>query len=318
MFPDPSPRVVILLAAYQGARFIRAQLDSLVAQRHGNWRLVVADDGSGDGTPRIVRQFARDNPGRDVTLISGPRQGATRNFLGLVAQVEPREWLAWCDQDDLWLPDRLSRGIGALRDRRGPAAHACRTIICGQDLVPLGPAPLFCRAASFRNALVQACLPGNTTLCNAAAAALMRRAASAAAAAGVVSHDWWTYQLLTGAGAAVIRDPAQTVLYRQHPGNVMGRNDTLHGRAARLTQLGKGDYGAWLHANQRALTAAHELLTPENRALLDGFGRALRVRGPQAALLLVRLGVYRQTRAGTAALLAAALAGRLRDKAPSA
>ena len=308
------PRIAILMATFDGGRFLRAQLDSLVGQTVTGWRLVVSDDGSRDDTRAIVAAFAAANPGREVALIEGPRQGATRNFLHLAGQVRAGEWLAWCDQDDVWLPDRLARGVAALTAEGPPALHACRTILCAEDLTPLGPAPLYARPASFRNALVQACTPGNTTLVNPAGAALLASAAQAAAQAGVVSHDWFTYQLIAGAGGAVIRDPAQTVLYRQPPRNVMGRNDTLRARLARAALLGGGDYGSWLAANTAALRAVADRLTATNRQVLRDFGKALGSPGPVAAARLARLGVYRQTRTGTAALLAAAAAGRLRQR----
>lgn len=310
--PDGSARVMIGLGSYDGARFLAAQLDSLAAQTWTRWRLVVSDDGSTDGTRDIVARFAAAHPTRDVQLIEGPRQGATRNFLHLVDQAAPDEWLAFCDQDDVWLPERLDRGMAQIGGTSGPAATASRTIICDDELRPLAPAPLFSRPAGFRNALVQACLPGNTFLANPDAVAILKAGAGAAAAAGVVSHDWWAYQLLSGAGATIIRDPARTVLYRQHRGNVMGRNDTMRARLARVALLGAGAYGQWLHDNCTALQGGRDLLTAENTGHLDRFQAALQAPGPAAAGRLMRLGVYRQTRAGTAALLAAALAGRLR------
>lgn len=398
--PDMPPQIAILLASYQGARHIAAQLDSLAAQDYRHWRLVVSDDGSTDDTIGIVRGFAAAHPGHEVTIVDGPREGATRNFLSLIAAVRPGEALAYCDQDDVWLPDRLSRGVRAIEAvaagdrppgidavgddsppagpqptgmapgnvarappdvppagagsfacppvfaetlpagdslRAGvapPAAdavhassgtsaaatpppgaravlHVTRTTICDSDLRPLRPAPLYRRPPGFRNALIQACTPGNTTLVNPAGVAILRAGAEAAARADIVSHDWWTYQLISGAEGLVIRDPAQTVLYRQHRGNVMGRNDTPRAMLARISRLGAGHYGDWLRSNLVALEGARALLTPENRAVLDGFAAALRAPGPRAATELARLGLYRQTVAGTAAFYAAAAMGRL-------
>nr|WP_254368079.1 glycosyltransferase [Paracoccus sp. Z118] len=304
-----------MLASFDGGRFIGAQLDSLAAQGWPDWRLVVSDDGSSDGTRDIVGEFARRHPDRDIRLVDGPRQGATRNFLSLLEQAAPDEWIAFCDQDDAWLPQRLERGLRMIGAASGPAATSSRTLICDDALRPVTPAPLFRRPPAFRNALVQACLPGNTFLANPQAAALLRGGAAAAAQAGVISHDWWAYQLLTGAGALVVRDPEPTVLYRQHHGNVMGRNDTLRARLARIAMLGSGDYGGWLQANIRALQGARGLLTPENAALLDCFEAALAAPGPLAAARLKRMGLHRQTAAGTLALLVAAAAGKLRPVA---
>ena len=311
-------QVAILLASFNGAPHIACQLDSLAAQDWRAWRLVVSDDGSTDATRGLVEDFAQRHPGRDIRIVEGPRDGATRNFLSLLAHAEPGEWLAFCDQDDAWLPHRLSRGMAVLASGAAPpdrpAATSSRTIICDENLRELAPAPLYTRPPSFRNALVQACMPGNTFLANPAAAALLREGAAAAFEAGVISHDWWAYQLLSGAGARLVRDPQTTVLYRQHRGNVMGRNDTWRARLARMAMLGAGDYGTWLRANVAALQGARHLLDPANRDLLDGFAEALTAPGPVAAARMARMGLYRQTSTGTAALLAAAAAGRLRER----
>ena len=75
-----------------------------------------------------------------------------------------------------------------------------------------------------------------------------------------VGQDAGVLELLTGAGALVVRDPEPTVLYRQHHGNVMGRNDTPRAILARLGRLGAGDYGTWLRQNVAALQVARDLL----------------------------------------------------------
>ena len=300
------------MASYNGARFIRPQLESIGRQSATNWRLLVSDDGSTDETRQIVGDFARCYEPGQVELIDGPRQGATRNFLHLTRRADPDGWLAYSDQDDAWLPDRLARGIAFLSGQRGPAIYAARTTICDENLIPITPAPAFPGPFTFRNALIQACLPGNTILMNSAALRLLQAGAPAADAANVVSHDWWAYQLLSAAGAAIKRDTAQVLLYRQHPDNVMGRNDTTRAKAARVSMLFDGSFAGWLARNQQALEPVAGLMLPENRALLQGFGQVILASGPKALRDMRAMGLYRQTRMGTAAVLAAALAGRLR------
>ncbi|RQP06668.1 MAG: glycosyltransferase [Paracoccus sp. BP8] len=306
------PPITIVMASYNGGRFIRPQLDSLVAQSVANWRLIVSDDGSTDGTRQMVSDFARTRPAGQVELIDGPGLGSTRNFLQLTRRVERGGWLAYADQDDVWLPDRLARGVSFLTGRQGPAIYAARTTICDEALNPVAPAPHFPGPFGFRNALIQACLPGNTILANGAAVRLLQSAAPAAESADIVSHDWWAYQLLSGAGADIMRDRAQVLLYRQHPGNLMGRNDTARARAARVSMLMDGRFADWLFRNQQALEPVAHLLLPSNRRLLHRFGDMLCSSGPRAFAEILRMRLYRQTRAGTLAVLAAALAGRLR------
>ena len=132
---------------------------------------------------------------------------------------------------------------------------------------------------------------------------------------GVESHDWWLYQIVSGAGMGIIRDDAEVLLYRQHGDNLKGRNDTIPAMKARLGQLFAGNYGGWVHDNVDALSAASELLTTENRMVLARFDLALTQPGWRMAREFARLGLRRQTKWGTAALYAAALAGRLRRAA---
>lgn len=306
----PKP-VTILLASFCGARFIRVQLDSIAAQTYRSWRLIVSDDGSHDETRQIVRDFAMEHTPGQVVLIDGPGQGATRNFLHLIRQAPTGIALAFADQDDQWFPDKLSRAMAAVSIVDGPAHYAARTVIADQDLRPLQDSPLYSRPRCFRNALVQACMAGNCSVFNPAAAMLLKEAVEAAEAADIESHDWWAYLLTSGAGASIIHDPQPALLYRQHGHSEMGRNDTPRAMARRLGLLFSGDYGKWLVSNIRALDGARHLLTPESRQLLDDFNQTIQQSGLAVAFHMRRLGLYRQTRASTAALYSAAVLGRL-------
>lgn len=308
--------VTILLASYRGASFIQAQLDSIAGQTHRNWRLVVSDDGSDDGTREIAAAFAERRPSGQVRIIDGPRRGATQNFLHLLSAA-PGGMIAFCDQDDVWFPDKLGRAVAVLSRHEGPAHYAARTIITDAALVPIKESRHFRQPLGFRNALVQAIMAGNTSVFNAQATAILRRCAPEAQARNIESHDWWAYQITSGTGAALIHDPRPALFYRQHARSVMGRNDTAAAMSQRIAMLLAGDYGGWLAANHAALDAVRSELLPENRQILDRFGTALRQQGPLAASSMARLGLYRQTGAGTAALFAAALLGRLRQRATS-
>ncbi|MTH63268.1 glycosyltransferase family 2 protein [Paracoccus shanxieyensis] len=306
------PLITIIMATRNGADYLPTQLDSILGQSFPDWQLIVSDDGSTDATRQIVARYADQLGDGRIRLTDGPCQGATANFLQLLEKVEGDSWFAYCDQDDLWQPDKLARAVAHLSQRTGPAVYAARTTICDHDLHPLAPAPHFPGPFGLRNALIQACLPGNTTVANAAALRLLQRGIVAATQAKIVSHDWWTYQLLAGAGADIFRDKAQVVLYRQHSANVMGRNDTTRARAARFGMLFDGQFAGWLAQNQAALEPVSHLFTAENQRLLRQFGCFLDASGPRAAMLMLRMGLYRQTRSGTLAVNAAALAGRLR------
>lgn len=311
-----TPRVTILMALYNGAAHLQAQLDSFAAQDWAGWDLLVSDDGSRDAGPEIVRAFATAHPGHDVRRIAGPQQGFARNFLHLIAQAGDVSAVAISDHDDVWLPAKLSRAMAVLADhpQDRPLLYCARTHIVAPDLTPLALSPRWPRPFGFANALVQNVAAGNTIVLNRAALRLAQEAGRRAAAAGaedVAAHDWWLYQIVTGAGGLVVRDDEPVLLYRQHPKNEMGRNDTLAAWRARLAKVLSGTFANWNSRNVAALTAAGDLLTPEARHLLADFAR-LRQRGIWGRLAgLRRAGLYRQTRGAQAALWLAAALGRI-------
>ncbi len=303
--------VAILMALYNGAANVEAQLASYAEQTHQNWSLIVSDDGSGDDGPDRVQEFARRSPNR-VTILRGPGLGFVRNFLNLLSVVSPdTPFAALSDQDDVWLPDKLARATSRLADLPDgrPGLYTGRTLICDRFLRPLRVSPRYALPPSFANSLVQNIGGGNTMVLNRAALDLVQNTASLAC--GVAAHDWWLYQLVTGAGGHVFYDPEPAVLYRQHGANLIGANDTARASAARLARLLQGRFRDWNTANMAALGRVTHWLTPEARETLSAF-EGVRVGGAFSRLsALRRAGVYRQTGRGDAALRIAAVLNRI-------
>lgn len=317
--PNP-PEICILMAVWNGADYLPHQLQSIALQSHGRWHLVASDDGSTDDTLSILRRFA--DFGHRVTCLPAPSQqdagyaAATENFMSLIRRwpqvASPNSWMAFADQDDIWLPDKLDRAITALQNLPPgqPAMYCSRTWIADANGVadrlsnhrPLGP--------SFNNALVQNIAHGNTIVLNAAAATLAHKAAQTAPPQ-VSAHDWWLYLLMSGAGAHIISDAAPTLLYRQHGRNLVGANDTIPAKVKRVLRMLRGDFEAWNTMNIQAMTAARAYLTPANQRLLDQFTQMR--RRPLLARLqaMHRLPVYRQTRGNHAMLWLATLLRRV-------
>ncbi len=79
--------VLILMATHNGGSFLAEQLDSIAAQSHADWRLMVSDDASSDNTPAVLQAFRDARPAGQVTLVSGPGRGAAANFRSLIRQA---------------------------------------------------------------------------------------------------------------------------------------------------------------------------------------------------------------------------------------
>jgi glycosyltransferase involved in cell wall biosynthesis len=308
---DGTGHVAILMAMHNGAATLGAQLESFLGQSHDDWSLIVSDDRSRDDSVDRIRAFAACS-GRSVSLLPGPGLGFAQNFLHLIRAAGPYvPFAALSDQDDVWLPGKLSRALQHLQavPEGRPALYSGRTVICDAALKPLRRSPEFTLPPGFRNALVQSIGGGNTMVMNRAALDLAQE--TARHARGIVAHDWWLYQIVTGAGGQVFHDPEPMVLYRQHAGNLIGANDTALASLSRLVLVLRGRFRGWNTANLRALEAASHWLTPEAREVLGAF-RSLRSRSPAMRLRALKaLGLYRQTRRGNIALAIAALLNRL-------
>lgn len=306
------------MATCNGAKFIQAQLESIAAQDHENWSLWVSDDGSADVTRTIVERFRKANPRHEIHLIDGPRRGSAVNFLTMLARVDlPGDtYVAFSDQDDIWMPHKLSRALRRLNKGESGKmrVYSSRTMLMNTDGNRRRVSRRHRVRPQFGNALVQNILGGNTIVLDPAAAALMRRCTPAALAGkGVPFHDWWVYQVATGSGAEVICDDRPGLYYRQHSGNVLGANRGLRQGLARLKMIRNHRYSDWVDRNLTALWAVFHELTPESRALLEQFSHWRKAGGPLNAV-----GVGRQTGLDNILLQVSARFGWLRGEASDA
>lgn len=109
-------KILILLASYNGGKFIREQLDSILQQSYTNWELLICDDGSTDNTLEIVSEYyAKDN--RINVIPKDPKsQGASQNFGNLLKEALLREWnfVMFADQDDFWQSNKVKITLDAM------------------------------------------------------------------------------------------------------------------------------------------------------------------------------------------------------------
>ncbi|WP_323029272.1 glycosyltransferase family 2 protein [Castellaniella defragrans] len=297
------------MGTYQGARYLPLQLDSIARQTGVDWSLWVSDDGSTDATRQVVADFARDQPGGRVHLLDGPRRGFAANFLSLLCNpaIQADAW-ALADQDDVWHTGKLARAGGWLAglgpDR--PGLYTARTRLVDARGQAIGLSPPAPRTPGFAHALVQNIASGNTMMINAAARALL----CAAPGPAVPLHDWWCYQLISGAGGAVCFDPQPCLDYRQHDANQIGQGRGWQYQLQRIQRLWAGGHQRQLDAHLQALAARRASLTPDHACQLDAVLAARRRHGLGRAAGYWRARVRRRTRLSQLALYLAALLDR--------
>ena len=308
-----APKVAVLLATYNGAAGLPAQLQSYVGQSVSPALVLVSDDGSKDETRQILTRFAKDNPQIEVQLLEGPRLGAAQNFLSLLRHVP--DWIdvvSLSDQDDVWLPDKIRRGLRALADPpdQGQCLLYCgRTWECDAELGHKRISRGMRRPATFRHALVQNLAGGNTMMLNRPALDLLQAASHEARK--LVVHDWWIYQVITGAGGQVIFDNAPLLYYRQHGGNMIGANRGFGAKTKRLSMVLSGRFRRWNTVNIKALSASAHRFTPENQMILRSFSEGRNRSVWRRLVMIWHTGLYRQGLQGNLSLYFAALLRRI-------
>lgn len=218
--------VTILMAAYQGEKYIGQQIESILAQEDSDWRLVIWDDGSTDGTPLVLSAYANQYPDRILVKRNAKNLGAAKNFLSMVMEY-PGDYYMFADQDDVWNPDKLTRtkkrllAMEAKYGREVPALVSTDALVTDENLKELHPSftrlqHFDMRKRTFSHILMENLCIGCTMMFNAALAKLLVQCPEQAR-----YHDWWM-ALLAGAFGHISYLDAATLKYRQHGNNVVG------------------------------------------------------------------------------------------------
>lgn len=216
-------RIQILLATYNGARFIKQQLDSIGCQSENNLSLLISDDGSVDDTLNIIESKVKDlHSVRMHQIILGPRKGFQVNFLNLLRSADlDCEYFAFCDQDDVWRNNKLERAILRLQEsaKRGvPALYCSASILIDESGGQIGYSGTQKKVPSFENSLVQNIAPGCTFVFNRAALFYLQRMK----VLKYIAHDWMVYQIMAAIGGVIVYDQYPTIYYRCHGNNTIG------------------------------------------------------------------------------------------------
>lgn len=237
------PKICVLLATYNGARWLEQQLQSILEQSEVDLTVFVADDCSTDTTPDILRRFAWSH--RNVHLLPQvPRRGsAALNFFYLIkhAPLDGFDYVAFADQDDIWFEGRLKRQVQILR-AAGAQAVSSDVIAVWPD----GRRKLIKKSQPMvtEDHLFEAAGPGCTYLMSRELMVSFQQALcrSDAVATGLANHDWMVYAWARSRGVRWIISSDPTMLYRQHGENELGANVGFGGARSRVRQAGSGWY----------------------------------------------------------------------------
>ena len=236
--------VTVLLCTYNGAAYVRAQLQSILDQTVPDLHVVVSDDGSTDETLAIVEAMAVAHPGRITILRQDPPTGsAQRHFLKLLVEraYDMADYIMLSDQDDVWLPDKVEKTLARMQAdeaacRAAGEANASILVHCDSRIVDralreIAPSFVAYQKMTPSRCQLQQLLVQNNVV---GGALMMNRALAeriTAIPAHCVMHDQWI-ALVASAFGHIDFVPESLYLYRQHGDNVLGA-----GKGSRIMEI---------------------------------------------------------------------------------
>ena len=210
-------KVNVLLSSYNGEKFIEDQIESVLQQKGVDIELFIRDDGSKDGTRNILARY-KDKGTFPVHIYEEQNIGVMESFWKMVQIVPKAEYYAFCDQDDVWFPDKLQRAVEVLKKNDGPCLYIGNVILVDQNLEPLHKVP--CLMSREKYSPIRCVVPhgdrvlGCTMVWNDALQSIIRNRRINV----YYAHDQQMYFIASMLGH-VSFDEAPQMEYRQHGAN---------------------------------------------------------------------------------------------------
>ena len=227
--------ISVLLAAYNGEKYITGLIESLLSQTFQEFKLYVRDDKSTDGTYSIAAKYAADNSGRIFAQQNEENSGgAKNNFIQMITEYKD-DYIMLCDQDDIWLPDKIEKSLSRIKELE--KEHGADTPLFVYTDLKVVNDDLDVISSSYEKMANKDF--GKNSLCtavamnNAAGCTIMYNRALGELIQAVpdflVMHDWWLYLTAAVFGRiGVVGEPL--ALHRQHGDNSSGAKKVLSPR----------------------------------------------------------------------------------------
>lgn len=219
-------KIAILMATYNGEKYICQQIDSILSQTCKDWELYIHDDGSTDNTIAAVESYVEKYPDKIHLIYGKSTGGAKYNFFYMFGQVEAPYYMT-CDQDDVWLDKKIELTYDKMLTIENKADVPCLVYtelrVVDSELNTIadtmsGYQSLDCHKRTINQFILQNSVTGCTMMVNRALRDKMLRITDID---NTIMHDWWAALVAAQFGkTAFIDEP--TILYRQHGDNSLG------------------------------------------------------------------------------------------------
>lgn len=217
MKKEKTETILVLMSVYNGKEYLEEQIISILNQENLNVKLLIRDDGSTDDSLSVINKFLKNYS--NIEIICGENVGPCGSFFELVQlSTSDYDLYAFSDQDDFWLPNKLSIASQMLKES-GKMLYCSNTIITDSNLC-IKRINKKNYVPSFGNSLIQNISPG----CTFVFTKKLRDIFLKGKYGNIYMHDWYFY-MIAAYYNSVVFDNDSYILYRQHKNNVLGNKN---------------------------------------------------------------------------------------------
>tara|TARA_B100001093_G_scaffold390878_1_gene377262 strand:+ start:2255 stop:3166 length:912 start_codon:yes stop_codon:yes gene_type:complete len=259
-------KVAVILCSYNpNLSYFDKQVESISNQKHKNIYLYLYDDGSSKEKLLEMKSIISSYSLPFTITVRENNFGCCMNFLCALKEVTNYDYYCFSDQDDIWLSDKLSKGLKYLENYD---LYCSSTMLINNKDEKIGINNINTKP-SFKHSLIQSIAGGNTYVFN----NKIRNLITDIRNLPYFSHDWFIYQLAAGNDSKIFYDLRPSVLYRLHSDNLTGTSNTFFSKLKRFKMLMRGDFLNWTDRNIKCLTGHKEVLKKNNLDIINAFNK---------------------------------------------
>jgi rhamnosyltransferase len=286
-------KIIILMATYNGEKYISTQIDSVIEQTYKNWELWIRDDCSNDKTIAIIKRYSAKDYRINLYIDNLGNLGALGNFSTLLENIKYENYVMFCDQDDFWLPFKIEITLAKMKDQEcitdKPILIYSPLQKVDNDLKTIKTKTYNLPTDITINKIIsQNFIYGCTMMLNNELIKLSNPMSKKAE-----NHDYWIAMIAAQYGIIKVVDKV-TILYRQHDNNVSGSyKDSFF--VARLKRLFTDKYNEYQKQKNIMIKALIIHLKNKNKdtLFLEKYIDAVNHAGINAIIFVIKNKVYK-------------------------
>ena len=257
-------KVQVLLSTYNGEKYIKEQIESILNQKEVEVSLLIRDDGSSDKTIEIIGKLADKN--NNIIYYKDENLGPARSFMDLLYKSSEYDYYAFADQDDIWRKQKLISAINMLKEKENEPSLYMSALEVVDENLNLIETKKVNGNLSFEGEMIRNFATGCTMVLNKKLCDIIKQYNPSY----LIMHDSWITRVCYAVGGNVIIDDNSYIKYRQHTGNVLGYKDEGFQKIKRQFKIAfKNNISMRVNIAKELKNGYYKMLTNEAKEVVD-------------------------------------------------